>query len=123
MLIFLALFLGFTCIIRDTSADSIPFPASQRVDLLYLLSKPYPRLHVQVDAVEGCQPDEKTIDTVRSVLGQYCDKPGGIQIVRQNVIPRSSVRGLAETVVAIQHMRAPTPASGRPPAAYLTCFL
>jgi hypothetical protein len=116
---FLALFLGFTSAVRIAAADPVPFPASQRVDLLYLLSKPYSRLYIQVDAVEGCQPDEKTIATIRSVLTKYCDKPDGIQIVRQNIIPRSSVRGLAETVVAIQHMRAPVSSPGQSPPAYL----
>ncbi len=114
-----SLLIGLTLGVPPSLGASVPFPASQRVDLLYLLANPYPRLYVQVDAVEGCEPDEASITAVRSTLSRYCDKPGGIEIVRTNIIPREKVRGLAETMVAIHHMQGPPDSPKRPPAAYM----
>jgi hypothetical protein len=49
-------------------------------NLLYLHARESRRLYVEVDIVEGCQPDNGTIESLHDFLKEYCDKPDGIKI-------------------------------------------
>src|SRR5688572_24716511 len=71
--------------IDDSQADPdgvVQFFDRWKPQLLYLLPSPHPRLHVEVDAVKGCEPDEPTLEKLRGFLADYCTKPDGIHIVR-----------------------------------------
>lgn len=75
--------------------------------LLYLLPSPCPRLYVEVEAVEGCAPDEAELQKLRGFLQTYCNKPGGIQIVRDKVIPLAAAKGLSASTLARKYMQGP----------------
>jgi hypothetical protein len=70
--------------------------------LLYILASP--RLYVEVDAVEGCVPSETTLNRLRDFLAAYCTKPGGIEIVRSDVIPIAAARGIPPTPLARKYL-------------------
>ena len=88
-------------------------------DLLYRYETPYRQLDVEVDAVRGCEPTDKTLDRLKDFLATYCKKPDGIQIVREPVIPRSAARGLTADGLACKVMKGPPTNSGGPPPAFL----
>lgn len=101
------------------SSDTTQTASFWKPELLYRLNAPYPRLYVEVDAVKGCEPDDRTLDTLRKFLATYCDKPDGIQIVREPVIPKSAVRGLSVEGVAGRFMKGPPANSGATQPAFL----
>jgi hypothetical protein len=53
---------------------------------LYLNRSPYPSLYVEVAAVAGTESSDAVIEQLRQFLTRYCDKPGGIRIVRDNLM-------------------------------------
>ena len=83
--------------------------------LLYLKPTPHDRMHVEVDAVAGCEPAMKELESLGAFLGAHCEKPGGIEIRKSSVIPRSEARGLSRRELARQWMNGP-PTEGREPA-------
>jgi len=93
-------------------------PVFERTDLLYLRERPCPRLVVEVDAVEGCEPTEDAIDAVRDLLEAHCRKPDGIEIRRDPPIARALAEGADECALALRHMSGPGPSS-RGPTAFL----
>ncbi len=84
--------------------------------LLYLKRSPYPCLHVEVDAVEGCEPNEDRLERLHAFLAAHCDKPAGITIVRDEVIPKRDASGWPSQVLARRHVSGPP---GGRPAAFL----
>jgi len=87
--------------------------------LLYLQSTECPGLHVELDAVEGCEPSQVTVTALRHFLEQYCDKPESIEIVRNPSIPASDTHVTRPEIVSLRHMNIPAPAFGKSPSAYL----
>ncbi len=87
--------------------------------LLYIQSTPYPRLYVEVDAVEGMAPDDESLRRLRDFLGAQCAKPEGIQIVRDTVIPRPQARGIAPGALARKYLAGPPQDTSAPPTAYI----
>jgi hypothetical protein len=75
--------------------------------LLYLLASPHARLHAEVDAVQGCEPDEAMLKKLRSFLSAHCRKPEGIDIVRSDVIPTEAARGFSEKALARKYIDGP----------------
>ncbi len=75
--------------------------------LLYLKRSPYPRLHVEVDAVAGCQPSQERLENLRAFLAAHCDKPAGITLVRDEVISQKDATGWPSQVLARRHISGP----------------
>lgn len=88
------------------SSDSQP-PNYGKPYLLYLLSSPHPGLYVEADAVEGCVPSDVTIKKLRDFLATYCNKPGGVEVVRGAVIPRSAAQGVSPEALARKWLKGP----------------
>ena len=87
--------------------------------LLYVLASPHPRLYVEVDAVEGCEPSEVTLNKLQDFLTAYCDKPEGIEIVRNDVIALKAARGISRTSLARKFLDGPEDKAGTPPPAFM----
>ena len=90
--------------------------------LMYLLAAPHNRLYVEVDAVEGCEPGEDNLKLLRQFLASYCQKPGGIEIVRNDVIPIKDAQGLSRRSLARKFLNGPPEHSGSPPAFMYVLF-
>ncbi len=86
---------------------------------MYLLSSPHPRLYVEVDAVEGCSPSDDALNRLRAFLATYCDKPGGIEIVRSDVIPLKKALGVLPSALARKYLNGPPQNASGPPPAFL----
>ncbi len=86
---------------------------------VYLLSSPYPRLYVEVDAVEGCSPSDDTLEGLRDFLAAHCRKPGGIEIVRSDVIPLRDARGVMPSALARKYLNGPPGNAESPAPAFL----
>src|SRR5262245_55727434 len=101
----------FLCLILAGCASSPkrPPPAFERTKahLLYLQPSPHPRMYVEVDAVAGCEPKEEALQKLREMLSKYCDKPDGIEIVRSDVIPRATARGVSPHGLARKYLNGP----------------
>ena len=87
--------------------------------LLYALVSPHPRLYVEVDAVEGCIPDEAKLNKLRDFLTTYCEKPRGIDIVRSDVIPRAAAQGIPARALARRFLNGPPENAAAPSPAFM----
>lgn len=116
---FFGILTGCAARYRPTSP---PMPTFGKPELLFLKAEPCRRLVVEIAAVEGTQPDPVAVQTLRRFLTKYCDKPDGIEIVRDAPIPRREARGVSPWILALAHMKGPaeTPSKSRP--AYLYVF-
>ena len=99
--------------------SSRPEYSSWQPYLLYSLSAPHPRLVVEVDAVEGAEPDQARLDRLRQFLAAHCHKPGGIELVRGDVIPRATARGVSPNALARHYLNGPPENASAPPPAFL----
>lgn len=97
-------------------------PGFEKPYLLYLLASPHPRLYVEVDAVVGCAPSDATLKKLRNFLVTYCNKPGGVEIVRGDVIPRSAAQGITPEALARKYLKGPPDNNGTASAAFM-CLL
>ncbi len=91
---------------------------------MYVLASPHPRLYVEVGAVKGCVPSDVALGKLRDFLATYCNKPGGIEIVRDEVIPRNAARRVSPGALARKYMKGPPQRPGAPPPAfmYILCY-
>src|ERR1039457_4063794 len=97
----LAALLGFTgCGSPHEPADDTRWQPR----LLFLSRSHYPSLYVEGGAVAGTEPSDAALEQLRQFLARYCDKPGGIRIVRDNLIPRSEARGFSHDALAQRHL-------------------
>ncbi len=76
-------------------------------NLLYLHGNQCQRLYVEVDTVEGSEPDAETIESLRQFLTQYCDKPGGIKIVEDSLIRPEDADTTRPELLALRYMDGP----------------
>ena len=102
-----------------TSGPSGPMPTWQTPEMLYLCPEPHRRLYVEIDTVQGAEPEEGAVASLRAFLEKHCDKPDGIQIARDAPIPLADVKGHHPEVVALLHMAGPPEQAGQAPPAYL----
>ena len=100
-------------------ADPVARTSFWKPYLLFIQATPYPRLYVEVDAVEGMAPDDESLRRLREFLGAFCAKPAGIQIVRDSVIPRVQARGIAPGALARKYLAGPDRDASAPPAAFI----
>jgi tetratricopeptide (TPR) repeat protein len=84
--------------------------------LLYLLSSPHSRLYVEVDAVQGNEPTDVALEKLRAFLATHCRKPDGIEIVRSDVIPADTARGISPKALARRFINGPATTNASPPA-------
>jgi hypothetical protein len=112
----LAALLGLTgCVTPNEHGDETRW----QPQLLYLNRSPYPSLYVEVAAVAGTEPSDAVLEQMRQFLTRYCDKPGGIRIVRDNPIPRSEARGFSHDALAQRHLQGPPADATNPPPAFI----
>ncbi|MDQ7780713.1 MAG: hypothetical protein RDV41_13545 [Planctomycetota bacterium] len=76
----------FLCTRYGSILKRDPEPAKaepEPVDLpVQLLSPTHcARLVVEIDYVKGCKPSDCAIDGLKEMLGKFCDKPAGIEVV------------------------------------------
>ncbi len=90
---------------------------------MYLLSSPHQKLYVEVDSVEGCSPSDETLNKFRDFLAGHCQKPGGIEIVRSDIIPLQDARGVMPSALARKYLNGPPEnAEGEAPAFLYVLF-
>ena len=108
-------------IVSGCGSKSAKLPAYMRPELLYLKERPYSRLYVEVDTVEGVEVPEKWLDTLKGFLSTHCSKPDGIEIVRDEPIPFDDIKDMPIGPASILCLDGPDPNSGPQPA-YLHVF-
>ncbi|MGC3958843.1 MAG: hypothetical protein QM813_13170 [Verrucomicrobiota bacterium] len=91
-------------------------PEFLKLPLLYLLSSPHPRIYVEVDAVEGCEPTEKALVQLQAFLTNHCQKPDGVEIMVSDIIPRKVARHTTPRTLGRRYMNGPPDDQGSPPA-------
>jgi hypothetical protein len=96
-------------------------PTYMQPELLYLKDRPYTKLYVEVDMVEGAEVPQKWLDELQAFLAQYCDKPDGIAIVKNEPIPLWEVEDLTVGEAALLCTDGPRVNDGEQPA-YLHVF-
>ena len=84
--------------------------------LLFLNRAPHDSLYVEVDAVAGTEPSDEILEALERFLRQYCDKPRGITVVRDDTIPRSAAVGYDNQALALQFVDGPAPTTNGSPA-------
>ena len=87
--------------------------------LLYLNRSPCPSLYVEVAAVAGTEPGDAALEQLRQFLAKYCDKPGGIRIVRDNPIPRAEARGFSHERAGVPFLQGPPANATNPSPAFI----
>jgi len=91
----------------------------RRPELLYLLSSPCHRLYVEVDTVQGVKPPADSLACLKEALREYCDKPGGIQIVHGRPIPLAQAKGKPPRILALLNIDGPPAYQADDRTAYL----
>src|SRR6267142_1835628 len=99
--------------------EAVKLTSFWQPQLLYILPSPHSRLYVEVDAVEGCQPSDATLNKLRDFLTKYCNKPDGIDIIRGDVIPAGTARGIPFQALARKFINGPPENNSASPPAYL----
>jgi hypothetical protein len=92
--------------------------------LLYLKAAPHSSIYVEIDAVEGAEPEEAEIARLVGFLETYCRKPDGIVIGRGPAIPRLAAAGESEESLALRYLDGPPPdiAAGDPAFIYILYY-
>lgn len=101
---------------QDIESKSVNF---WKPHLLYLQSRQYKSLYVDVQAVEGCEPTQETISALQTFLEQYCDKPDNIRVVRSPSIPVTGFRASRPEILSLRHMNIPESSADHSQSAYL----
>jgi hypothetical protein len=87
-----------------TGADNLSF---WKPNLLYQNGRQCQRLYVEIDTLQGCQPDDDTISSLGLFLKQYCAKPGGIKIIQENFAASSDTDLTRPELLALEQMNGP----------------
>jgi len=88
---------------------------------LYLADRPYARLHIEVDRVEGAEVPQAWLDGLEAFFAEHCNKPGGITMARDEPIPLSCVKDLTIAEAALLCTDGP-PLEGDEQPAYVHVF-
>lgn len=103
----------------QSNPETVELTRFWKPQLLYILPWPHSRLYVEVDAVEGCQPSDAALNKLRDFLTTYCNKPDGIEIIRGDVIPAATARGISLRALARKFINDPPDNSPASHPAYL----
>lgn len=68
---------------------------------------PYDRLVVEIDAVEGAGPSPHEVAELEAFLRQSTDKPGGITVKVDDIIPRDIARQRTANALALEYLDGP----------------
>lgn len=79
--------------------------------LLNTARAPYAKLYVEVDAVRGAEPPQRWLDEMEAFLREQCDKPGGVTVVRSDLIAPEEAAASSVTSLALRHLDGPPPES------------
>lgn len=90
--VFFVLVVIFLAGCNITPVKSSPMQTYCQPELPFLLGQPYSRLYVEVDRTENVEIPEGVLDELEEFLGKYCNKPDGIEIVIDDVIPNSEYK-------------------------------
>ncbi|MBJ95228.1 MAG: hypothetical protein CMP23_12250 [Rickettsiales bacterium] len=84
-------------------------PGPSKRDALYLDAEPAPSLLIEIDRVEGTAPRPRALATFLTRVERYLDKPEGIRLVVDDVIPveewqegHGKIRALARRYRSVQ---------------------
>lgn len=113
-MLLLAVFLG-GCATPNQPGDETRW----HPQLLYLNRSPHPSLYVELGAVDGTGPSEAVVEQLREFLTLYCDKPEGIRIVRDKVIPRADAQGLSHEALTCRYLQGPPADATNPAPAFM----
>lgn len=110
-----------TCMLYRCSATS-PSRAEGTIALLkpsamYLGPEPYRKICVEMDAVEGAEPQNNAVNALVEFLHTYSKKP--VTVVRKKPIRRAAAEGIRPALLALQNMEGTCSASGHEPSAYI----
>ena len=86
--------------------------------LIYLRDD-VPRLVIEVDAVEGKEPSDASLDHLRSVLASVLDKPGGIEVMPTEAIGGAEDRYSTGDLRAVEERRRDTSSDGESASLYV----
>jgi len=75
--------------------------------LLYTNRAPYRALHVEVDCVEGTEPEGAWLEQVKRFLETQCDKPGGVTVRLDDRIGRAEAAESSSAALALRHIDGP----------------
>jgi len=76
-----------------------------RSALMYLSPEPYREIFIEIDAVEGLEPDEEMIQSLVQFLRTHCQKP--VRIVLKKPIPRDAAREVSPMALATRRVTGP----------------
>ena len=79
--------------------------------LLNTARAPYKQLYVEVDAVRGAEPPQEWLDEMGAFLREQCDKPGGVRVVRGDLIAPEEAATSSVTSLALRYLNGPPPGS------------
>ena len=74
---------------------------------LYNPRAPYPKLFVEIDAVEGTGPTPTELRALEEFLQRHCDKPDGIRLKIDSMIPRRVAMGRSAESLALEYVQGP----------------
>jgi hypothetical protein len=99
------------------------YPTYMHPELLYLKDRPYAKLHIEVDSVEGAEVPQGWLDELAAFFAEHCDKPGGITMARDEPIPLAEVKDLTVTEAALLYTDGPPTTDDTPPAyVHVFCY-
>ncbi len=71
-------------------------------------ARPYDKLLVEVDAVEGSEPNAAELADLKTFLAHFTSKPGGVTVKLDNLIPPAKARGRAADSLALEYLNGPS---------------
>jgi hypothetical protein len=82
--------------------------------------RPYDKLLVEIDAVEGTQPKREELEALETFLARSTAKPGGVTVKLDNIIPRELARQRGPDALALEYLNGP--ADERTAFLYIFCY-
>ena len=99
------------------SPESTRGMLANSASLLYLKSTPYQRIYLEIDSVEGSEPDDRSIGIFLDFLKKYTEKP--ITVVKKAPIPHSLAKECYPEFLALQNIQGPEDAHAGQSTAYI----
>jgi hypothetical protein len=121
VLLYQTAIITLACAAEGCGAKSAKLPTYTRPELLYLSGRPYSRLYIEVDTVQGVEVPDQWLDALEEFLSTHCSKPDGIKMVRDKPIPFEDIKDMPIGPASILCLDGPDPNSGSQPA-YLHLF-
>jgi hypothetical protein len=109
-------------VLSGCSAPSASLPAYMHPERLYLQARPYSRLYVEIDRMEGASLPESFLDELKAFLAEHCLKPDGVDVVVDPPIPTAEFENVPLSWASILSTDGPI-AGGKPQPAYLHLFI